>query len=166
MGCEFLYLDHSGWADVATIIGVLLGATTLVAAYRQYQSSKRASRLVHVNSLFRDFLRLEFDFHNVPHGDVVERDAARRTLQSYRMWVLEETWLWLRGVNKRRRWTAKGRAQKLELTQTWNATIDYHATRLTPKGWQDFEDSEPCYSPGFHAHVMALKLRRNLPVSG
>ena len=75
-------------ARVATVLGVL----AIPIAWMTLTSTWDASRASHMNTLFREFLRIEFDYFNQP-GNAPGKGPAWQSLRSYKMWVLEEIWI-------------------------------------------------------------------------
>jgi hypothetical protein len=137
-------------ANLATIAGVI-GIALAWLSYRQTIQSGRAS---HMNALFRDFLRLEFDFFNADDPKSLNSDAWR-SLFSYKMWVLEEIWIWVDSQRFRLFPMQPGRADAhRKLLAGWHETLRFHlGHRATQTGWRDFIDNEGCYAPGFVAFV-------------
>ena len=156
MRCQFLYLDLQGWANLATVLGIAFAVTTLALAYIQYRSSLRAASLSHVNSLFRDLLRLEFDYYNSSSQSSSDRASARARLGSYRMWVLEELWLWIE-AKKRDFGRMSSSGENAVFIDNWLETLNFHARRNSTADWIDFQDAKGCYHPEFVAYVSALR---------
>lgn len=157
MKSTVLSLDLQGWASLATVLGVAFAIFTLALGYMQYRSSIRAASLSHVNGLFRDLLRLEFDFYNAPNPNHDDRVSARSRLAAYKMWVLEELWLWLKLKKSERPITAGARAAHTRFIENWTDTLDYHARRNSEDDWNNFKAARLCYDATFYTHVSSLR---------
>jgi hypothetical protein len=135
-------------ARVATVLGVL----AIPIAWMTLTSTWDASRASHMNTLFREFLRIEFDYFNQP-GNAPGKGPAWESLRSYKMWVLEEIWIWLDGQQHRVFPLQPARANRhRELLVGWEATLRYHLqNRADAATWSDFYANRKCYHKGFIA---------------
>lgn len=140
----------SNASSVATIIGVI----GVALAWRSYRVTVDSAKSSHMNALFRDYLRLQFDFFNADKER--PRDGnAWRSLFSYKMWVLEEIWIWVDDQRFRSFPVQPRRSEKHRcLLIGWHDTLVFHLKdRPSERGWREFIANEGCYAPGFVAFV-------------
>ncbi|MDT8758658.1 hypothetical protein MZO42_08105 [Sphingomonas psychrotolerans] len=138
-------------ARIATVIGVL----AIPIAWKTLTTTWDTNRASHMNTLFREFLRLEFDYFNQP-ANQAGQGPAWESLRSYKMWVLEEIWIWLDSQQHRVFPMQPGRANRhRELLAGWDATLKYHlGNRPDQKTWDEFYRNRKCYHKGFVAFAM------------
>lgn len=134
-------------SSLATVLGVL----AIIIAWVGLKRTWRTERASHMNSLFREFLRLEFDFYNADHSDEESCRRARETLRSYKMWVLEEIWMWADENRHKVFLLRPGMTNGLRnAVANWDETIKYHLHRdAEMSSWADFELNQGCYHKGF-----------------
>lgn len=135
------------WASLASIVSV--GA--IVIAWATYVRTNQKDRKAHVNTMFREYLRLDFEYHMRPPAER-EEDALRR-LRAYKMWVLDEINEWVDGEERKRLfWSNAAIDSRDRLVRNWRETIRYHLHRHScAKYWDAFLVSRHCYSESFFA---------------
>lgn len=138
------------WLGIGANAATIAGVTGVFFAWVSFTHTRDTNRASHMNSLFRDMLRLEFDFYNATEPRSENSDAFR-SLFSYKMWVLEEIWMWVDG----QRWRPfllqpQRKAAHDRLLRGWRDTLIYHLQRkASERGWRDFINNQGCYHPGF-----------------
>jgi len=145
-------LDASDWIAVGSFI-IAIGS--LAIAYWQFHNTRAITKLAHMNGLFRDALRLEFDYHNTPNTNAAERAIAADKLISYKTWVLEEMWIWLHDLKvERRSWFPEARKKRKGIIGNWTNTLNYHIEQVDSIHWPGFVESRGCYHIGFYSDVI------------
>lgn len=157
------------WLGIAvSLLALLLAVAGGVIAYRSYQSGRADAAHSHMHNLFRDYLRLRFDYsaHAKEAGHALDAKFAgsppgssaknlRDQMISYKLYALEEMFAWVsrqRSLSDSvisRPW-AKDRRQALkDQIDSWEETILVH----THNEWRDVRsnlfDYTRCYSIGF-----------------
>lgn len=141
----------SGWtlqhfANLASVLSV----AAIAIAWATYVRTHRKERKSHVNTMFREYLRLDFEYHMVPSKQ--REDEALRRLRAYKMWVLDEINEWVDGEERKRLFRKSAKEARDRLVRNWKATIQYHLHRHSCPGyWDAFLVSEACYSDSFVA---------------
>ena len=84
------------WTDLATQVGAPIAFAALLLGVVTLLSGARTSRLQHMHDLFKEYLRLQFEY-NVAVGESNENvRKLRANLGSFKMYTLEEMTLWLK----------------------------------------------------------------------
>ncbi|HVQ06922.1 MAG TPA: hypothetical protein VMS43_00655 [Allosphingosinicella sp.] len=152
----------SDLADMATALGVPIGLLAFLLGLLTLLSSARTARLQHMHDMFRDYLKLQFEYNKAVGDGNSSRKELRKNLGGFKMYSLEEMTLWLRRERVWGRvyfWSSFHR----EHVKTWQDTINWH---LDDSSYQDFADVEAaieCYGPDFLDAVEASKDRRPRP---
>ncbi len=143
--------------QLAAIVGII----AVVIAWQTYRRTKRKDRRERMNAVFRDFLRMDFDFHVADGAGTLNagRNEALRRLHSHKMWTLEEVWIWLRIEKRRLGWhplpTIFRRRRIRAFIDNWHHTIAFHLHSETlPDGFKRFLEAGECYEADFVAHVI------------
>ena len=146
-------------ASFATIVGAPLALLALIVGVATLRTSARTARLQHMHSLFKDYLRLQFEYAQAIAQDKVDEAALRRKLGSFKMYTLEEMHLWLRkerGLNWRWLWGPFRRRH----IKAWEATIAWHLDDSSDEDFAELEKAQECYSEGFLKLVKQSQVRR------
>jgi hypothetical protein len=153
------------WANFATALGGLVGLAAALIALAALLSSARTSRLEHMHSLFKEYLRLQFEYHSAVGDKNANVTALRSDLGSFKMYTLEEMTLWLKRERGWRLLYFWSRFHKKHI-ESWSSTIDWHLDTSSPQDYADFWKAEACYGPDFKAAVRRSQARRVSPEGG
>ncbi len=147
--------------DVATWAGALIAFPGLFVALASLIGSGRTSRLEHMHMLFKDYLRLQFDY-NAAVGERNEQyKFLRGNLGGFKMYTFEEMTLWLRREQAWGRIYFWSRSHKDHI-ESWYATVRWHLDQCSVEDIADYEEALPCYGPDFRQEVSASLERRPL----
>jgi hypothetical protein len=147
------------FASLATIIGAPLALLALIVGVATLRSGARAARFQHMHSLFKDYLRLQFEYSQAALQPGVDATALRKKLGSFKMYTLEEMYIWLRkerGLNLRWLWSPFRR----RYIDGWQATIDWYLDDRSDEDFDDLAKAVACYGSGFLELVGRSQARR------
>lgn len=91
-------LSYGSLDNLAKLANVL-SVVAIMIAWATYVRTNRKERRSHANMMFREYLRLDFEYHMTRDGR--DDDEALRRLRAYKMWVLDEINEWIDGENER-----------------------------------------------------------------
>jgi len=119
--------------NVTAKIGLVVALIGGIVAFRAFQTQARDSANAHMHGLFRDYLRLQFDYedHAVGLPEALAQRRARK-LTSFKLYVLEEMHAWVENERKKVRsplfppWSRKGRRDRSDALDAWVETIRSH----------------------------------------
>jgi hypothetical protein len=138
--------------ELINLVGVLIALAALLATLglgiKSYKDDARATRLGHMHRLFGDYLAHEFDYQLARRGGE-HLSEARRSLNAFKMYTLEEMWLWLENEQRYRAVWPRARADRERLVTGWTNTIEYHLSKSTVEDICKFLLARRCYSEGF-----------------
>lgn len=137
--------------DKLASLATLLGVFAILIAWIGLKKTWRTERASHMNTLFREFLRLEFDFFNANCEEGESKDKALDSLASYKMWVLEEIWMWT-DENRHKVFILRPESTNRlhRAVENWHATLEYHLHRnASLHAWEEFWADRKCYHAGF-----------------
>ena len=133
--------------ELGQIAGIV-GVVAISIAWLTYRWTITANRASHMSNLFREYVQMAFTYYD---KDVArdETHAAYSYLADYKMWVLEEIWIWTTRVHPlTRRWLPRHK----RLIENWRCTIIHQLHRdETAALWEDFTASRVCYHRDFVA---------------
>lgn len=144
-------------AEYATAVGLPVAMLALLVAAATLLSGARTARLQQMHELFKEFLRLQFDF-NAQAGvvDAAARHRLRANLGSFKMYSLEEMVLWLRRERAWGRYYFWSRFHRDHIA-SWTATVRWHLDECSHQDMIDMAQAWECYGPDFHADVRASR---------
>ncbi len=146
-------------ASLATIIGAPLALLALVIGVATLRSGARAARFQHMHSLFKDYLRLQFEYSQAALQPGVDTTELRKKLGSFKMYTLEEMYIWVRkerGLNLRWLWSPF----RKRYIDGWQATIDWHLDDSSDEDFAELAKATACYGSGFLGLVRRSQGRR------
>jgi len=139
---------------------IAIAAFAAAIAFIAYQLNKINAAKTHIHGLFRDYLKLRFDYHQkqLEKGKTAEASAVplntsgetlAEQLAGIELYVLEEIFLWLE--ESKNKWI-----QKLPLslspeldTEAWRATIASHIAQYPDEVAKSVRNFAECYSVEF-----------------
>ena len=147
------------FANVATILGFFVAIFAGVVALRAYISNARAAANAQMHGLFRDYLRLRFDYAS----HTTDEDATAKThgekllpqLAGLKLYALEEMYVWTRREEGFLRSFAgfplrkNERLYQRDIINSWKATILTHTHQEEVAVLESIEDYTRCYSVEF-----------------
>jgi hypothetical protein len=157
-------MEPGDWIALAGVVGGLAVALVTLhfaresfhSALRNYEDNARGARLAHMHKLFGDYLghELEYQFANAGGGPASAPAAtglgeAKRSLNAFKMYSLEEMWLWLENEQRQEPRTPLERSDRERLVTGWTNTIRYHLAKSTDEDLARFLVNRDCYSDGF-----------------
>jgi hypothetical protein len=147
----------SDLADAATGLGVPIALLAFLVGLATLLSNARTARLQHMHDMFRDYLKLQFEYNKAVGEGNTNRKALRGNLGGFKMYSLEEMTLWLR---RERAWRLVyfWSPFHYDHIKSWQATVDWHLGQSSPEDFEDFEESIDCYGPDF---IEAVRTSRN-----
>jgi hypothetical protein len=146
------------WANFATAAGGLLGLVAALIALMTLITGARTARLQHMHDLFKEYLRLQFDYNVAVGEDNGNLTRLRSNLGGFKMYTLEEMTLWLKRERGLRPFYFWSRFHQQHI-ESWSKTIDWHLDTSSPEDFSDFEKARACYGPDFIVAVDRSKAR-------
>ncbi|MDE8653510.1 hypothetical protein [Novosphingobium album (ex Liu et al. 2023)] len=148
--------NFASFLDMGANFAAIAGMIGLIIAWVSYKHSVSLAMTSSMNALFRDYLRLEYDSLSDARADGALSDEAVKVLHSYKMWVMEEIFLW--NDRRWRRWFVRSTIpcgvrfdQRFREMINWDATIIFHINNRQAVCADELVESRSCYSPGFIA---------------
>jgi hypothetical protein len=131
-------------ANCATIVGVI----GLLIAWRSYTNSTAISKKHEMNAMFREFLKLDYEY-SVESCKSDNISKSEKKLRAYKMWVLEEVYIWLKDL--------RGKRIHYKLIDDWEKTIIFHLNSeshekinlVIGNSWKYFDRHRKCYDDDF-----------------
>ena len=144
--------DLKDWTDFATVVGALIALAALLVGVITLLSNARAARLQHMHNLFKEYLRLEFEYNVAVGNGNHNQQKLRANLGGFKMYSLEEMLLWLR---RERAWGLVyfwSRTHRNHV-KSWKSTIEWHLDHSSLEDFAQFEEAIKCYGADFIAAV-------------
>jgi len=135
-------------ASLVALFGLAVALATLWLGLRSYRDNARSTRLAHMHTLFGAYLEHELDFQ-LAKGAGQNVEEAERLLAAFKMYTLEEMWLWLENEERHPPKGDHARRDHDRLITGWKNTILYHIGKGTARELLGFLRARQCYSPGF-----------------
>lgn len=162
-------------ADVATTVGVAAAIFGGVVALFSYRSASRASENAHMHTLFRDYLRMRFDYGlgSLDSATLTETAGSNQQpaparkgsirppdysiaeqLAGLKLYALEEMWVWVRRQERAfmLKWPMKmtrRSRERRDFLNAWRATILVHANQDRTDAAESILGFTHCYSVPF-----------------
>lgn len=153
-------------ANIATTLGFAAAFFGGLVALLSYRSANRAAESAHMHGLFREYLRMRFDYEMGASGAAAPAEPAstRRPEQSrygaaeqlagLKLYALEEMWEWVR--REERAWALKwpmsrtrASAERIDFLKAWRATILTHANEERVEVAESILGYTHCYGVPF-----------------
>ena len=156
-------------ANEATVVGTVLALAGVSVALFTYVGTAATARLSHMHTMFKGYLELEFEYRTqAPYYPEDRLTTSRRyrmrdVLGSYKMYVLEEMYLWL-GREKRMNvlyvlpWT-----HTRKHLRGWEKTLEWHLKRCSIIDRDRFNEAKDCYGPSFQEEARKAWEDESLP---
>ncbi len=152
-----IWPEASVWsvaANVATTCGVVLAIVSAFIALAAYTRSASDSANNHMHGIFREYLRLRYDFetylreHNLKADDEGIKNLRFDVVAS-RLYAAEEMWAWVRARD--RWWLRMISRRHRDNHRAWLATVVSHVVGEEPPEItsQVLSNYIRCYSVGF-----------------
>jgi hypothetical protein len=135
------WLFQAGFWGVASNVATALGiAFALIGAYLANASYKKSSKIAddqHMHGIFKDYLRLRYDFEVYRLGLGLKPGAYQLKPLLYdvvasRLYAAEEMWLWVRRLEEGNRRRRKAEADRTIEIESWLATVVSHVVGEEP----------------------------------
>jgi hypothetical protein len=139
-------------SDWIAVVALVVGFGSFLLAYRTYRDNARAVRLAHMHKLFSDYLGHELDIQLEPDSD--NKSNATVSLNAFKMYTLEEMWLWLKNEKQLRPLTRRRQNDHKRLVNGWTNTIRYHIAKSEQRDVAGFVLHRRCYSSEFVHYVL------------
>ena len=147
------------FANFATILGFFVAIFAGVVALRAYISNTRAAANAQMHGLFRDYLRLRFDYASHTIDEKATENPLGEQLLSQlaglKLYALEEMYVWIRREEGLLRSFAGFPLRKTErryqqdIINSWKATILTHTHQEEAAVLASIVDYTRCYSVEF-----------------
>lgn len=124
----------SWWLDPQTTlsgIGLIVAVCSALVAWGAYRRSKSASAEAQINAMFREMLAMEFQLYCTSFASTVMVSKALSRFDRYKLWVLEELWIWVDKRDKSLPWFGKKRARAKAANKDWADVISVHIIRCS-----------------------------------
>lgn len=113
----------------AMMAGVAIAAFSAWVALRTYRRGKAAAREAQINQMFREMLAMEFQLYCTSFQPPRAMEAAMERFDRYKMWLLEELWLWVEERKKRLPFPPGERAHAKRENNDWAEVLRVHLER-------------------------------------
>lgn len=161
-------LPEPDWTAVSAVAALVAVVVTCISSYyafqqavRSYRDNARSTRLAHMHRLFGDYLGHEFNYQ-VAQEQGAKEITSKHSLAAFKMYTLEEMWLWLEREERDTPVTDLERHDHERLIRGWRSTIDYHLGKSDEANLVGFVLHRGCYSPQFVALVLDHRVSREL----
>ena len=155
----------AAWTNFATVVGAPIAFAALIVGVATLLSSARAARLQYMHNLFKEYLRLEFEYNTVVGTGNQNKQKLRSNLGGFKMYSLEEMLLWLqreRAWNLIYFWSQTHRSH----INSWQSTIEWHLDQSSEQDFAQFETAIRCYGKDFIAAVRQSQHRISVKAKG
>lgn len=136
-------------------LGVFIAFVSTIIAIMVYRRARKSEDLAHINAMFREMLAMEFQLYCTQFDSNEGVEKALSRFDRYKLWVLEELWLWVDRRKKLRWWSYDRRRIETENNE-WADVISVHlmrcSTQTKARNWGD----EAGYSARFQCFVKRI----------
>lgn len=137
--------------NTISAVALVLAVVGAFIAYRSFTQSADGSANAHMHGLFRDYLRIRFDYEN----EANKTGGRREQLVSFKLYVLEEMHAWV--IRERRKVTwwfsppfrKKDRDDRTDSLNAWEKTILFHVCENWGEAEVNFWNNSDCYGVRF-----------------
>ena len=148
--------------DYANLGSFFVAICAVYWAIHEHRANSSAKRVEHINGLFREILSIQIAHQSQNFDDSANRKLAELRIHSFKMWVLEEMWMWLEDLKRRRNKIEKSCIRRILrkfcrddkiLIEGWDNTLSSHLRQSPQEAWIEFVQWRGCYHPGFYEEV-------------
>lgn len=138
---------------VIPLIGVFVALGSAAIALFAYLRAKSRSAEARINAMFREMLAMEFQLFCTPFYSEIAVEKAVERFDRYKLWVLEELWLWVDRRKDRLPRFGERRRRGAAANDDWADVISVHLIRCGEKTKERPWGAEAGYHAGFQAFV-------------
>ena len=148
-------------ADLPTWLGLPIALGALIVGVATLMNSARTARLQQMQSVFKDYLRLQFDYNAHVGAGSSQARRLRANLSGFKMYSLEEMVLWLRRERKLTLLSFWSQFHRNHIA-SWQRVVEWQLDNCTKEDFAEFEISKDTYGPDMHREVQRSLIRKPL----